>query len=229
VASDAEQLSAVVVALERFHGTTGLTRRLSELEHQLSHADQNAVTQGLAAAGIDADLLAGALQIKRLAGQINVVVHALGILLALPSILEPTEIVEEMSLGAGNTGRAFDLTTSHRIAEFKFIAWKGGPEAIRQNGLFVDLYHLAEAETDKRREMYLTELKRPLAFLNGRRALGSVLSRNGSVQKEFFDRYGDRYKVVRDYWADIRHRVTLVDASEHLAALREVGTIEELP
>ena len=38
---------------------------------------------------------------KRLAGQINVTIHALGILLCLPHILEPSERVEPVSLGAG--------------------------------------------------------------------------------------------------------------------------------
>jgi hypothetical protein len=80
---------------------------------------------------------------------VNVAIHALGILLALPEILEVLEVgevVEELSLGAGNTGRAFDLVTNVRVAEFKFIKWRGGAEAIRQNGLFVDVFHLACSE-----------------------------------------------------------------------------------
>jgi len=54
--------------------------------------------------------------IKQLAGQINVVIHALGILLCLPHILRPGEVIEYVSLGAGNTGRAFDLETNLRVA-----------------------------------------------------------------------------------------------------------------
>ena len=52
---------------------------------------------------------------KRLAGQINVTIHALGILMCLPHILEPDERVESVSLGAGNTGRDFDLETNVRV------------------------------------------------------------------------------------------------------------------
>jgi hypothetical protein len=32
-------------------------------------------------------------------------------------------------IGAGYTGREFDLETNYRVAEFKFIHWRGGPEA----------------------------------------------------------------------------------------------------
>ncbi|WP_283814259.1 hypothetical protein [Bradyrhizobium aeschynomenes] len=44
-------------------------------------------------------------------------------MLCLPHILEEGEIVDYVSLGAGNTGRPFDLETNRRIAEFKFIHW----------------------------------------------------------------------------------------------------------
>ena len=86
----------------------------------------------MTACGTKAEVLGAAGLIKRLAGQIHVVIHALGILLCLPRILQPGEVVEYVSLGAGNTGRAFDLETNQRIAEFKFIRWQGGAEVIRQ-------------------------------------------------------------------------------------------------
>lgn len=54
------------------------------------------------------------------------IMHAAGIMVALPWILESGEIVESLSLGAGNTGRDHDLETNRRIAEFKFIDWRGG-------------------------------------------------------------------------------------------------------
>jgi hypothetical protein len=75
------------------------------------------------------EVLMAAAEMKRLAGQINVVIHSLGILLCLPHILEVGEQVEKVSLGAGNTGREFDLETNYRVAEFKFVHWRGGPEA----------------------------------------------------------------------------------------------------
>lgn len=64
--------------------------------------------------------------IKRLSAQIDVKLHALGILLCPLHILkeQPGEQMESFSLGAANPGRAFDLVTSHRVAEFKFIHWQ---------------------------------------------------------------------------------------------------------
>jgi hypothetical protein len=118
-----------------------------------------ALSTALEAERVSGRSLEAALEIKRLAGQINVVIHALGILVSLPHLLEPDEVVEELSLGAGNTGRSFDLTTDRRIAAFKFITWRGGAEAIRQNTVFVDVLHLAEADTDRARFLYVTGSK----------------------------------------------------------------------
>lgn len=209
-----EELVTAIAALEQFSGSSGLTSRISELESGLRGLNGPAVASHLLGDGVENQTLIGALAVKVMAGQINVVVHALGILLALPAILEEGEIVEDLSLGAGNTGHNFDLETNRRIAEFKFITWQGGPESIRQNALFVDLYHLAEAETDKLRQLYVTELAHPLRFLSGGRSMKSILSKHGFVAEEFFARYGDRYRVARDYWNDVKDRVDLVDVSK---------------
>jgi hypothetical protein len=76
----------------------------------------------LGSTGVHREVLAAAAAaLKRLAGQINVFIHATGILLCLPHILEPGESVEHVSLGAGNTGRECDLESNYRITEFKFI------------------------------------------------------------------------------------------------------------
>ena len=172
-----------------------------------------AVAKLLSGDGVEDQTLIGALAVKAMAGQINVVVHALGIILALPAILEEGEVVEDLSLGAGNTGHNFDLETNRRIAEFKFITWQGGPESIRQNALFVDLYHLAEAETDKLRQLYVTDLVHPLRFLGSGRSMRSILSKHGFIAEEFLARHGDRYKVAHDYWIDVKQRVV---ARRHL-------------
>jgi hypothetical protein len=44
--------------------------------------------------------------------------------------------------------------------------------------LFIDLFNLATAETDKRRYMYVLGRAHPERFLAGRRAISSVLSRH---------------------------------------------------
>lgn len=166
------------------------------------------------------DALQGALTVKSLASQVNVTIHALGIVTALPYILEPGEIVEDASLGAGNTGRSFDLETDRRVSEFKFIRWRGGAESIRQNGVFIDLFRLAEAETDKKKVLYLTGLEHPVRFLNGARSLTSVLSKNSAVHDRFRTIYDDQFTVVRQYWNHVSDRVDLVDLLEIVPPLR---------
>jgi hypothetical protein len=96
-----------------------------------------------------------------------------------------------VSLGAGNTGKEFDLETNYRIAEFKFIHWRGGPESIRQNQLFKDFYLLSESRSEKRKYLYVIGREHPYDFLSGGRALSSVLSCNVKLLKQFEAKYGD--------------------------------------
>ena len=217
-----EDLITAITALKRFSGSRGLTSRISTFESDLRGLSGPTVADLLSKNGVESQTLVGALAVKAIAGQINVVVHALGILLALPAILEEGEVVEDLSLGAGNTGHDFDLETNRRIAEFKFITWQGGPESIRQNGLFVDLYHLAEANTDKLRQLYVTDLVHPLRFLEGGRSMRSILSKHAYVAEKLSARHGDRYKVARDYWNDVRERVEIIDVSTLVPALSQL-------
>ena len=167
------------------------------------------------------EALAAAAEMKRLAGQINVTIHALGILLCLPHILEPNELVEYVSLGAGNTGREFDLETNLRVAEFKFIRWRGGAESIRQNSVFKDYLLLAEHPTAKRKYLYLLGTGHALRFLRGGRALSSVLSRNDKLQKLFAERFGETFRTVGDYYAVHASAVQIEDVSPWLSELAE--------
>jgi hypothetical protein len=172
-------------------------------------------------AGAGHDVLSAAAEMKRLASQIHVTIHALGILLCLPHILEPGERVEYVSLGAGNTGRQFDLETTHRVAEFKFIRWRGGAESIRQNGVFKDYFLLAEHPTTKRKHLYLLGKEQALRFLGGGRALSSVLSRDSKLQKMFGERFRDQFRTVRDYFAVHGRAVQIEDVSAWLSELAE--------
>ena len=117
---------------DRFTGAD-LTETLSRIEGIILGLSVKDCGAFLEREGVDREALVAAAELKRLAGQINVTIHALGILLCLPHILEAGETIEYVSLGAGNTGRQFDLETNRRVAEFKFIRWRGGAEAIRQN------------------------------------------------------------------------------------------------
>ena len=173
----------------------------------------------LSSSGAKAEVLGAAGVIKQLAGQINVIVHALGILLCLPHILQAGERIEYVSLGAGNTGRAFDLETNLRIAEFKFIHWQGGPESIRQNALFKDFFEMAEHESPKQKCLYVLGTEHAEKFLNGGRALSSVLSRNEKVRKTFTEKFGNQYLTVRDYYLPRKGMVVIQDVSTYVPEL----------
>lgn len=205
-------LEQSVATFQRFCGPD-LTITLGRIESSIRGVSAERLADALSSFGASDDTLASAGQLKRLVGQLNVVIHALGILLCLPKILEPGEIVEYVSLGAGNTGRPFDLETDRRIAEFKFIRWQGGSETIRQNSVFKDFYLLAEHNTQKKKYLYVLETLHPLKFLNGGRALESVLSKNVSLYRQFQGNYGDQYRTVREYYQPRRSAVLIEDVS----------------
>ncbi|AKC08514.1 MULTISPECIES: hypothetical protein [Rhizobium/Agrobacterium group] len=206
--------------LARFTGPD-LTQTLARIERGVRGVTAEGCASFLESAGAGREALAAAAEMKRLGSQINVTIHALGILLCLPHILEPDERVEYVSLGAGNTGRDFDLETNLRVAEFKFIRWRGGAESIRQNSLFKDYLLLAEHPTAKRKHLYLLGTEHALKFLRGGRALSSVLSRNDKLQKMFSGRFGETFRTARDYYAAHSYAVRIDDVSPWLSELAE--------
>jgi hypothetical protein len=218
-------LAERIAAFQRFCGPD-LTRTLAGAEAALRGATARDLQTLLGGTEATDDAIAGAGELKRIAGQIYVAIHALGILLTLPHLLEPGETIEYVSLGAGNTGRRFDLETDRRVAEFKFIRWRGGSESIRQNALFKDFFLLAEHPTRKRKYIYVLETERPLRFLNGRRALSSVL-KDAPLAAAFRDKYGDRYERVRDYFQPRQGEVTIQDISALLPGLAGVPAMDE--
>lgn len=217
---------ADVVALVSGFTGADLTKTLGRIEASVRGLGAADCVQFLESAGAGREVLGAAAEMKRLAGQVNVTIHALGILLCLPHLLEPGEKVEYVSLGAGNTGRQFDLETNRRVAEFKFIRWRGGPEAIRQNSIFKDYFLLADHVTNKRKHLFLLATDHALAFLKGRRALKSVLSRNEKVRSVFAERFGERYRTVGEYFAAHGNAVAIEDVSPWLSELAE-NLVEE--
>ncbi|GBQ56532.1 hypothetical protein [Komagataeibacter swingsii] len=215
-------LAGICRLLGQFTGTD-LTRTLSRIEGDIRGMTADNCAGFLEGAGAGQEVLSAAAEMKRLAGQIDVTIHALGILLCLPHILEPGERVESVSLGAGNTGRKFDLETNLRVAEFKFIRWRGGPESIRQNGVFKDYLLLAAEKITKRKYLYLLGTKHALRFLRGGRALSSILSRNVKLQKIFLAEFGDKFRTVGEYYAAQANAnaVHIEDVSPWLSELAE--------
>ncbi|MBO6554767.1 MAG: hypothetical protein JJ926_18120 [Roseitalea sp.] len=206
--------------LLRFTGPD-LTQTLARIESSVQGVAAEDCADFLEGAGVGREALAAAAEMKRLAVQINVTIHALGILLCLPHILEQDERVEHVPLGAGNTGREFDLETNLRVAEFKFIRWRGGAESIRQNSVFKDYLLLAGHPTAKRKYLYLFGTEHALKFLRGGRALSSVLSRNDKLQKMFADRFGGAFRTVGEYYTVHADAVQIEDVSPWLLELAE--------
>ncbi|MHA1597258.1 MAG: hypothetical protein ACTSV1_00920 [Alphaproteobacteria bacterium] len=202
-------------AIERFQGSS-LTQELAKIEQEIVGLNASSSQSYCAREEIDDELLNSALAIKKMAGQINVIIHAAGILRSLQEILEPGENIESVSLGAGNTGKKFDLETNFRIAEYKFIDWQGGPESIRQNSIFKDFYELAEYETSKRKFLYVIGTKVPLKFFQGGRALTSVLSRLPNIHTAIVEKYGSDVAKVRDYYRLKKDEVLICDVSAHI-------------
>ncbi len=196
-----------------------LTKRIANLEAELEGLNQNRVQLLCSENKIDDTLLHSAITLKNALGQINVVIHAIGIMSLLPIILQPGELVESLSLGAGNTGKKFDLETNLRIAELKFIQWKGGAEAIRQNSLFKDFFYLAEENTNKKRCLYVLGLEHPIKFLEGGRDIKSVLSRNVKLLNIFRNRYHGQFSKVREYYHFRKHLVDIIDINKVVPSL----------
>jgi hypothetical protein len=205
-------LTQIIATLQKFSGAD-LTTTLARVEGELRGASLEECNAVLSTAGAERQALAAAAALKRVAGQVNVAIHALGILLCLPHILEPGEKVEYVSLGAGNTGRDFDLETNYRVAEFKFIRWRGGPESIRQNSIFKDFFLLAESESAKRKYLYVLGTEYPLKFLNAGRALSSVLSKDNAIREQFHAKFGDQFQRVREYFLAHGDKVVVADVS----------------
>ncbi len=191
--------------------SSSLKNRIAKLEFALSSQKLDEIVTHLNSEYIDGNIVKAAFEIKRVAAQINVIIHAVGILVSLPHILENVEIVESLSLGAGNTGRGFDLKTNLRVAEFKFIEWQGGPESIRQNSLFYDFFSLAEHDSPRKRCLYLLGTNEGLKFLQGNRSLESVLSKNKKIRDQFYTYYPNQFFVVSDYYKAKKSAVEILD------------------
>lgn len=209
--------------LQAFSGSD-LTSRIAGLEDAFIGASPSSVLSKLKENEIAPETLSAALQIKEIAGQINVIVHTVGILASLPYVMRTGERIESLSLGAGNTGRDFDLVTNAQLAEFKFITWRGS-DPIRQNSIFADYYKLATFPDDAKRARRLYVLDKSFVekFLGNRRALSSVMEKNVPLRDAFAQRFGTKYRVVADYYADHKDAVEIVDLRDRVPAFRKVG------
>jgi len=92
-------IADAVVALQTFSGPE-LTTTLAQIESAIEGRTSHDCAPLLAQHNVRHDALDAAGLVKRMAGQIDVVIHALGILLCLPDLLQADEVIESLSLGA---------------------------------------------------------------------------------------------------------------------------------
>jgi hypothetical protein len=192
-----------------------LKESITEIQENLRGSNADNIRDLLGRNIIDSSILNAAMVLKPKIGQLHEIIHAWGIIVSLPYILEPSEEIEYLSLAAGNTGKEFDLKTDRQIAEFKFITWRGGPEAIRQNSLFVDFYGLAENESHLDKYLYLMGSDVAKKFLeNSKRAISSVISKSPKIRKAYLKEYKEKYPCVKDYYAAKKDLVKIIDLKE---------------
>jgi hypothetical protein len=202
--------------IENFQGES-LTRSLSIIESEICGISSDNLEDFCVSFGVNDELIQSVRAVKKVAGQINVILHASGIINSLPTLLKKGEIIESVSLGAGNTGRRFDLETNLQVAEFKFIDWQGSADTIRQNGLFKDFHNLAEYETSKKKKLYVLGTEYPLKFFKGGRSLTSVLSKQPKILSSIQQKYGESVSKTRDYYELHKNSVQIIDISSHLS------------
>ena len=203
------------------------TSFIRQIEGEMTSTVGREAQKYLERVGISPNVLTAALNLKAIAGQLNVIIHALGILVTLPYILEADEVVESLSLGAGNTGKTHDLVTDRRIAEFKFIQWRGGAESIRQNNVFKAFLNLLWDASKKKRQLLLTGTKEAVNFLQGGRALSSVLSKDHATRTRFEARYGNQYQTVGQFYKKHQTEVEIVDLRRLVPAFEVNQILEE--
>jgi len=90
---------------------------------------------------------------------------------------------------------------------------------------------MAEHETTKEKYLYVVGTEHGEKFFNGGRALSSVLSHSVKLRKQFTERFGDRYRTVRDYYLPRKGLAVIQDISpfipELMAATVEAAEAEE--
>lgn len=217
--NDEPELASALAALVAFLRAAPLTESIKQLEHAL--ADSSAATIGdiTAAHGLSPSVLEAAIVARTNFGRLNDVIHAAGIALALPHLLDPGETLKRPSLAAGNDkSRPFDVETERRAMEFKFARWDGH-DAMRKRGVVKDLVHLAELADGRRAELYVLG-ERPRAFLQSTKSsMGWALDRSPATRQRFAEQFGPLDQTVTHFYESVRSRVDVIDLESLLPDL----------
>jgi hypothetical protein len=206
------EIAEAILVVRQFAGED-FRAGIAALQHSIAGANCRLCEEVATRAGVEDRLLCAAYTIKKATGRIHEVIHAAGMLAIIPKILSPDEVVECVSLAAGNLRDGFDLVTNKRVAEFKFITWKGGAEAMRHKSLFKDFFGLAEESSNRRKELYVLGTAAADKLLRSNQAIESLTSKHKKVAKAFRQKYPNRFSTVGEYFAEVGHRVEVIDAS----------------
>lgn len=200
VAGEMNLLTAVGV-LDNFLRAAPLTDSIAALEKALNGADKAGAVQATALAGITVDLLAAVVTVRARLGRISDLLHAAGIALTLPALLEEGELITvPPSLAAGNDpARPYDLQTDRRAVEFKFSQWKGA-DTVRKRQTFKDFVLLAAS--DAPRTELLVVGPEPEHFLRTCRSTAAWgLNRTPGALAVFESKFGSSEVTIAEFTA----------------------------
>jgi len=217
-------LNASVATLAAFLGVKPLTTAIADLEHDLVDSSSEQSAQVAQQSGISDDLLTAALTVRENLGRISDLIHATGIVLALPHILEEGEhICKRPSLAAGNDpSRPFDLETNRRVAEFKLAQWAGA-DAMRKRQTFKDLVMLAADTSERRADLFVIG-DRPGRFLRSSRSTAAwALDRAPAAAATFQERFGPLTMTIGEFTTTHASHVNITDLRTILRPLATPG------
>jgi hypothetical protein len=214
-----QDLRGAVERMAGFLGRSDVCGTIRDLERDLTRADLPSAMQTAAVLGIDEDMLISAMRVRRDLARLNDVVHATAILLSLPALMEPDEVIQRPpSLAAANDRtRRFDLETNRRLAEFRLAVWDGA-DAGRQRGLVKDLAHLAlhDPEDERLRQLFVVG-QRPLMYLrNSRSRLRWALDRGARVTTDLVAARVDLDTPLCEFVREQAANVELIDLCERM-------------
>ena len=171
------------------------------------------------------NIFTSAKNIKEASAQIDEIVHASGIMLALSVWLNKNEEVQYLSLGAGNHKGHFDLETNHRIAEFKFGKWnENSANGLRRRGYFSNYISLLINENKRDKYFVVEDKKAFLKFMNGTAKWKNILSKNPTgfekLEKFLVNNKAEHIETVGEIYNQFIDKVIIVDYTEIIKIIK---------
>lgn len=208
-----ELLEAIKIVLDSIGDTP--SQRFSELKLQIEGKKIKEITENIK--DINHESFKAAKIIKESKSQINETVHAIGIIILLPKILDKQEKVESVSLAAGSDRSGFDLVTDKRVAEFKF--GKSPKEQLigyRRRTFYSDYLCLLMNidKNDKTQYFYLYQPHLFIKFIKGKSQWKNVLKKNLSLMnrfENFLKRHNSNASTVKEVYDEFDNGSIIIE------------------